>query len=128
MTDYKTRATRWAKGWELHVDGVGVTQSRTLATAADEARDYIVSQTGTAESDVHVILDSDLGEIGGRIAAMRRMRRRAEAEQIKAGQESRRIARELRQQGFSISDIAAVLDVSRGRVSQLVAAKPEIGQ
>lgn len=121
MTNYRTRATRWAKGWELHVHGVGVTQSRTLATAADEARDYIVSQTGTPESDVHVILETDLGELGQRIIAMRNMRRHAEAEQIKAGHESRRIARELRQQGFSVTDIAAVLEVSRGRVSQLVA-------
>jgi predicted transcriptional regulator len=53
------------------------------------------------------------------------MRQHAEAEQIKSGHESRRIARDLRQQGFSVSDIAAVLDVSRGRVSQLVTAKHE---
>jgi hypothetical protein len=26
-------ARRWAHGWELHIDGVGVTQSRTLASA-----------------------------------------------------------------------------------------------
>ena len=34
-------ARRWAKGWELHIDGVGVTQSHTLADADLMARDYV---------------------------------------------------------------------------------------
>jgi hypothetical protein len=30
MTRYAVTAKRWKHGWELHIDGVGVTQSRTL--------------------------------------------------------------------------------------------------
>ena len=32
--------------WELHVDGVGVTQSERLATAESMAREYIAAQLG----------------------------------------------------------------------------------
>jgi hypothetical protein len=41
MTTYNVTAKRWAKGWELHIDGVGVSQSRTLASAEGMAREYI---------------------------------------------------------------------------------------
>src|SRR5947207_2837210 len=38
---YHVRAKRWEHGWELHIEGVGVTQSRTLWDAEDMARDLI---------------------------------------------------------------------------------------
>lgn len=41
MSAYNVTAKRWTHGWELHVDGVGVTQTRTLASAEKIARDYI---------------------------------------------------------------------------------------
>lgn len=43
---FTAQAKRWAGGWELHVDGVGVTQSRTLDDADQMVRDYIESLTG----------------------------------------------------------------------------------
>jgi len=33
MKGYAVRAERWAQGWEVDVDGVGVTQVRTLDQA-----------------------------------------------------------------------------------------------
>lgn len=30
MSTYNEHAKRWKHGWELHIDGVGVTQSRNL--------------------------------------------------------------------------------------------------
>jgi hypothetical protein len=33
VTVYTARAVRWSGGWELHVDGVGVTQVRILSKA-----------------------------------------------------------------------------------------------
>ncbi len=36
--------------------------------------------------------------------------------------ESRRVARELRHAGLSVADTAAVMDISKGRVSQLTSA------
>ena len=40
-TSYEVRAKRWARGWELHVEGVGVTQSKTLVSASKMAREYV---------------------------------------------------------------------------------------
>jgi len=33
----------WRKGWEVHIDGAGVTQSRHLSEAKERASDYIWS-------------------------------------------------------------------------------------
>ncbi len=41
MSTYTVRAKRWKHGWELHIDGVGVTQSRNLDGAEQMVRDYI---------------------------------------------------------------------------------------
>lgn len=46
MTVYVVRAEPWEAGWELHVDGLGVTQTPTLVTAERQARDYIETVTG----------------------------------------------------------------------------------
>jgi hypothetical protein len=45
MKTYKVRAKRWARGWELHIDGLGVTQSHSLRDAEGMARDYIALDT-----------------------------------------------------------------------------------
>jgi hypothetical protein len=47
VATYSVRIDRWAYGWELHVDGVGVTQSPDLANAEDMARSYIAMMTDT---------------------------------------------------------------------------------
>ena len=42
MTEHVTvRATHWKLGWELELDGGGITQTRTLATAVQQVRDYL---------------------------------------------------------------------------------------
>lgn len=46
MTVYRVAARRWAKGWELHVEGVGVTQSHMLGDAEMMVRDLIAINTG----------------------------------------------------------------------------------
>jgi hypothetical protein len=45
MKTYKVRPKRWERGWELHIDGLGVTQSRSLRDAEGMARDYIALDT-----------------------------------------------------------------------------------
>ena len=35
------RAVRWERGWELHIEGVGVTQSHGLNDAERMVRDYL---------------------------------------------------------------------------------------
>lgn len=43
---YTATAKPWAGGWELHIDGIGVTQCRTLDESADVILDYILLETG----------------------------------------------------------------------------------
>lgn len=51
---YTVHAKRWARGWELHIDGLGVTQSHSLADAELMARDYIETLTGAAPGSFNV--------------------------------------------------------------------------
>lgn len=41
MNAITATATRWEHGWELAIGGEIVTQSRTLATARQQVRDYL---------------------------------------------------------------------------------------
>ncbi len=119
MSIYRVRAKRWEHGWELHIDGVGVTQSRTLDGAGRMVRDYIGSLTGRDASGDVVEIRPDLGGLEDKAAAVREWVERAQRESREAAAESRKVARELREAGLSVSDAAAVLGVSRGRISQL---------
>lgn len=120
MKAYKVRAVKWREGWELHVDGEGVTQVRTLAKAERQVRDYLESLHDRDFSDAVVVLDVKVNE---RLDAMIKQARKdvaaAAAAQRAAAQRSRKVAEDLRKNGLSVTDTAAALGVSRGRVSQL---------
>lgn len=51
---YSVRARPWEHGWELHIDGLGVTQSRTLRDAGMMARDYIALDLDVPEDSFDV--------------------------------------------------------------------------
>jgi methanogenic corrinoid protein MtbC1 len=59
MTTYVVRAKRWAHGWELHIDGIGVTQSRILDGAEQMVRDYIETLTDRDVSDSAIVINFD---------------------------------------------------------------------
>ena len=46
MKTYSVRAKRWEHGWELHIDGLGVTQSDDLDEVETMVRDYISLDLG----------------------------------------------------------------------------------
>jgi hypothetical protein len=110
---YTVRAKRWARGWELHIDGVGVTQSHTLHDAEAMARDYIMLDTDAPDGSFGIEI---VPEVGGGLDEKTRAARAAVAEadqaQRRAAARSRLAARDLRQAGLSGRDIAAVLKVS----------------
>lgn len=54
MARYEVTAVPWAGGWELHVDGVGVTQSRTLDAAEQQVRDFLATLLGEDASTADV--------------------------------------------------------------------------
>jgi hypothetical protein len=117
----KVVAKAWEHGWELHVEGVGVTQVRTLAGAAQQAADLIETMTDKVmdpdELEFQIALPDGLAE---RAKAARRLLRDAEEINAKAAAESREVAKALREDaGLSVTDAAVVMGVSRGRISQL---------
>lgn len=121
MKTYSVRARRWEHGWELHIDGVGVTQSHGLKDAEMMARDLISRRLDVPEDSFGVEITPEIG--GGldeRATAARAAVRDAASAQQKAAVQSREAARLLQRAGLSGRDIAAVLQVSPQRVSQLL--------
>lgn len=116
------RAVRWAGGWELHIEDVGVTQVRTLAHADTQVRDYLESLLGIDTTHVEVAVIPDLGGLEHEARQIRHELDEAAAAQVRAAEHSRRIVRALRDSGLSVTDTAAVLGVTRGRISQLMKA------
>jgi hypothetical protein len=80
MTTYVVRAKRWAHGWELHIDGVGVTQSRTLDGAEQMVRDYVETLTDRDVNDATVVIEPDLGGLEAKVADVRKQIERAQRE------------------------------------------------
>jgi len=124
MSTYTVRAKRWAHGWELHIAGVGVTQSRNLREAEQMVRDYVESLTGHDTSHDEVMITP---EVGGGLDEATQAARDAVTAADRARREAaaglRQVARALRHEaGLSGRDIAVLLRVSAQRVSQLLSS------
>jgi hypothetical protein len=119
MRVFNAKAVRWEHGWEIYVDGVGVTQVRTLEKAKRQASDLIETVTDEDPATFTVDLHVDLGGLEEDVAGARHLTQQAAEAQIHAAELSRKVARNLRAEGLSVSDAAYMLGVTRGRVSQL---------
>ncbi|MGH8238469.1 MAG: hypothetical protein ACREXP_15810, partial [Steroidobacteraceae bacterium] len=122
-TVYTVTARRWARGWELHIadaagEEIGVTQVRALSGAAAMVHDYLEVDDRPSADEIHVIPELTAA-LRKRVDAARTAVRRAAAEQARAAAASRTAVQELKDAGLSGSEIAAVLEVSPQRVSQL---------
>jgi DNA-directed RNA polymerase specialized sigma24 family protein len=118
---YRVLARRWARGWELHIEGVGVTQSRSLADAEEMVRDYVALDLGIEPHSFHVEIMPEVGSgLDEDIAAVRAQIRAAEQAMTLAAERSRAVVRALAARGLSGKDTARVLGVSPQRVSQLI--------
>lgn len=112
-------AQRWEHGWEISINNEPVTQISTLDKASEQVRDYL----DTIEPDVDhtdwvITVVPDLGALGQRVLEARAATAAATVAQEEAARLSREVAKQLREE-LSVTDTAAVLGVSRGRVSQL---------
>lgn len=114
---YAATAVRDGKFWVITIDGVGVTQARSLAEAPEMASGLVYAMTDVKNADVDITFK---GGAVDEIDAVRRRQERAEREIAEASDEMRQIVRELHEQGIKQADIAARLKVSRQRASQLV--------
>ena len=121
---YTVDAKRWEHGWELHVEGVGVTQSKSLHSAASVAREYIslaedISDESTIDVEIRPQIDNALGQ---EVIAARKAVQELGERQREVAALSRAAAKDLAESGLSGADIAVVLNVSPQRVSQLLNA------
>lgn len=119
---YQVTAKRWARGWELHIDGIGVTQSHGMRDAEPMVRDYIALALDVDPNSFAVEITPQLGsgldeEIRDARAATAEAATTLEAAAKRARQTARRLKNE---KGLSGRDIAAILGVSPQRVSQLL--------
>ena len=121
---YTVNARRWEHGWELHVEGVGVTQSKSLHSASRIAREYIslvrsINDESTIDVEIRPHIDNALGD---EVIAARKAVHELGERQREVAALSRTAARDLAASGLSGADIAVVLEVSPQRVSQLLNA------
>jgi hypothetical protein len=92
VTTYKVTARRWELGWELHINGIGVTQAATLASAGRMVRDYVAALTGADPGETAVDYQIELDdELSAEIEAARE----AERLQREAAARWRAVARQL---------------------------------
>ncbi|MBM3669592.1 MAG: hypothetical protein FJW97_06225 [Actinobacteria bacterium] len=121
MKTYIAHAKRWERGWEIHVDNVGVTQVRSLDRAIDSACDLVEILTGRAISPTQMTLEIHPKSINDRVRRAREKTRQAQEAQVRAAQFTREVITELRNEGLSPADIAGLMGITRGRVTQLLA-------
>ena len=108
-------ATKATFGWNLALPGRDIIRVRTLTQAADATRDRL-------GVDDEVVVRPDLGgDVMARATAARAASAAAFEATQAAAREIRAIVHELREQGLSVTDVAEILGMSRGRVSQLTA-------
>ena len=120
MKTYVARAQRWDRGWEIHVDNVGVTQVRSLDRAAEFACELVEIMTGKAVGPEQIVLHVSPESINTKVKRAREKTRQAQEAQMHAAQFTREVVAELRSQGLSPADIAGLMGISRGRVTQLL--------
>ncbi len=120
-TEYIVTATRWVKGWELDIAGVGVTQSRTLRDAEEMIRDYLRLEVGAKHAAGAVIqVEIHVAGLENEVRTVRAQLDRIAREQREVARASRAVARKLKSAGLTGSDAAHVMGVSEQRFSQLL--------
>lgn len=94
MVDVKTYeviAEQWEHGWELSVDGAGITQSSTLTDADQQTRDYLASELGGEPEDYRVTVRPQLGGLEDDVLGARAAIADAAKAQGEAADRSRRL-------------------------------------
>ena len=120
-TTYKVRAKRWARGWELYIHEVGVTQSRSLGDAEAMVRDYIALDREVSSKSFEVDITPEVGDgLDEEVVEVRRQIATAAEAQRRAAESLRALAGRLKAKGLTGKDMAVVLGVTPQRVSQLV--------
>uniref|UniRef100_UPI003FD66F99 antitoxin HicB n=1 Tax=Brachybacterium tyrofermentans TaxID=47848 RepID=UPI003FD66F99 len=116
-------ATRWTQGWELTLAGEEdvATQVRTLDKARQQIVDYLDTvdpEVDHAEWEVTVIPADEID--AQKVRAVREGTTAAARAQEEAARATRDLVADLDRKKYKSADIAGLLSISRGRVSQLL--------
>ncbi|WP_432068627.1 hypothetical protein [Streptomyces sp. C10-9-1] len=121
---YRFRAKRQRDGWILRIAGTEEVWIRRLTEASEAARSLISAATGIPTAQINVQIDVELDEpLQSRKKEAVQAIVDARHAQERASRAYREVARSLQASGASGAEIALILDVSRQRVSQLLATK-----
>ena len=105
----------------VDVDGIGVTQGRTVTEAEEMARDLVAVMLDVSFENVSVDIDFTLpAPLDSQARQARRAVHEAAAAQTHAAALSRRTVADLKQAGLTGKDAARILGISPQRVSQLL--------
>ena len=129
---YVAKATpKRGSGWDIRILAydadakdqarlVGMTDCATLNQLEEEAWDFVRALTD--DPDVYVAAAPDIGddELMTRVIQAWAAMRDAKNAEAEAARRTREVVKELRDRGLSVTDIAFLTHVSRGRVSQLL--------
>jgi hypothetical protein len=126
MHEYKIEITREGRWWMVHIPEIkGLTQARRLAEAPTMAREYIALDRGIRLRDVSVdvasvrMAEPASRELLGTARQIKDMRARASELERESAEQAREYAHRLVEHGVPVRDIAALLEISPQRVSQL---------
>lgn len=117
---YLVRAVPWEHGWELHIDGEGVTQTTTLARAGQVVHDYLETlREHDIDDELDIVWSYDLGGLEIEVEQAQHRMMQAQGELYFAAEEMRKVVDRLHHDR-SIRDIARIMNLSPARISQLL--------
>jgi len=120
MNTINVTARRWAGGWELEIDEDNITQVRNLTQARQQVIDYLDTiDPDTEHKSWTINIVPELGAITVEIREAKEATARAAELQARAARANRKVVKDLRSQHLSLAEVATVLNISKGRVSQL---------
>jgi hypothetical protein len=120
VSEHTARAWREGTWWVVDVDGVGATQAKTLDRVDHMARALVADMLDEPYESVNVTVTIDLpDDVSQHLEAMNTTVERAAALNREAAELQYALVAELRRQELTGREIALILKVTPGRVSQI---------
>lgn len=124
MSEHTGRAWREGSWWVVDVDGVGATQAKTLDRVDHMARALVADLLGEPYESVTVSVTITLpDDVSQQIEDMNATVERATQMSREAAEMQRALVGELRRQDLTGREIAVILKVTPGRVSQIESSR-----
>jgi DNA-directed RNA polymerase specialized sigma subunit len=123
VSEHTGRAWREGSWWVVEVDGVGATQAKTLDKVDHMARALVADLLDEPYESVTVSVTITLpDDVSQQVEDMNTTAERAAQMSREAAEMQRAIVGELRRQDLSGREIAVILKVTPGRISQIEAS------